>query len=87
MGDRRHPHRRGRPGRKAHADLAVDTRVLVYPGTDEEKCGVVVEDFGESSGYAVDVGTSHFADPARRWAVRLDDDSLVFVDSDQLVPE
>ncbi|MFZ0835348.1 MAG: hypothetical protein WAM92_20200 [Mycobacterium sp.] len=35
----------------------------------------------------VDFGGQHFADPARRWAVQLDSGGLVFLDSDQLVPE
>ncbi|BBZ13232.1 hypothetical protein MBRA_34270 [Mycobacterium branderi] len=61
--------------------------MCVFPGTDHEKRGLVVEDFGDSPGYAVDVGTSHIADPARRWAVRLDDGDLVFVDSDDLASE
>jgi len=68
-------------------ELAVNSRVRVYPGTDHEDCGIVVEDFGESAGQAVDVGKYHIADPARRWAVMLDGGHLVFVDSDQLVAE
>lgn len=36
---------------------------------------------------AVDIGANHFADPARRWAVVLDAGTLVFVDTDQLLPE
>ena len=61
--------------------------MLVYPGTEDETHGVVVEDFGESAGYAVDVGANHIVDPARRWAVQLDDGGLVFVDSDDLAPK
>jgi len=67
--------------------IAVNSRVRVYPGTDAETRGVVVEDFGEITPTAVDIGDSHFADPARRWAVLLDSGSLVFTDTDQLVPE
>jgi hypothetical protein len=59
----------------------------VYPGTEAESRGVVVEDFGEITPQAVDIGSSHFADPARRWAVLLDVGTLVFIDTDQLVPE
>jgi hypothetical protein len=44
----------------------------------------VVEDFGETAGRGVDVAGIHIADPARRWAVVLDDGGLVFADSDQL---
>jgi hypothetical protein len=67
--------------------IAVDMRVRVYPGTDAECLGVVVDDYGESAGYAVDIGENHIADPARRWAVQLDTGSLVFVDSDDVAPE
>lgn len=74
-------------GDNRDGELAVDSRVRIYPGTDREDRGVVVEDFGESAGQAVDIGSQHIADPARRWAVLLDDGQLVFVDSDQLVAE
>jgi hypothetical protein len=67
-------------------DVSVDMRVLVYPGTSDEACGVVVDDFGETAGSAVHVGDFHIA-PARRWAVLLDTGTLVFIDSADLVPE
>ena len=67
--------------------VAVNVRVRVYPGTDGEVRGTVVEDFGDMAGHAVDIGENHIADPARRWAVTLDTGDLVFVDSDQLVAE
>jgi hypothetical protein len=70
-----------------NGDVTVDERVRVYPGTDAEDHGIVVEDFGESAGHAVDIADIHIADPARRWAVMLDAGGLVFVDSDQLVAE
>lgn len=69
------------------AALGVNSRVRVYPGTDDESRGVVVEDFGEMTAQAVDIGDNHFADPARRWAVVLDAGTLVFLDTDQLLPE
>jgi hypothetical protein len=72
--------------RQTDAPLAVNMRVRVYPGTDAESPGVIVEDFGEQAGQAVDIGGRHI-DPARRWAVQLDTGNLVFADSDQLVPE
>ncbi len=56
-------------GDKDARSVAVDTRVRLYPGTERESRGVVLEDFGEAAGCAVDVGTNHIADPARRWAV------------------
>ena len=61
-----------------HTDthLAVNMRVCVYPGTDDESPGVIVEDFGELAGQAVDLGGCHIA-PARRWAVQLDTGNLV----------
>ena len=67
--------------------VAVNVRVRVYPGTDGEVGGTVVEDFGDLAGHAVDIGENHIVDPARRWAVALDAGGLVFVDSDQLVAE
>ena len=69
------------------AQLAVNMRVRVYPGTEAESRGVVVEDFGEMTAQAVEIGGQRFADPARRWAVLLDTGNLVFADTDQLVPE
>jgi hypothetical protein len=66
--------------------VAVNVRVRVYPGTDGEVGGTVVEDFGDLAGHAVDLG-DRIVDPARRWAVTLDAGGLVFVDSDQLVAE
>ncbi len=71
---------------KTDAQLAVNMRVRVYPGTDAESPGVIVEDFGELAGQAVQIGAHHI-DPARRWAVQLDTGNLVFADTDQLVPE
>ena len=68
------------------ADLAVNMRVRVYPGADAESPGVIVEDFGELAGQAVDLGDCHIA-PARRWAVQLDTGNLVFVNTDDLVPD
>jgi hypothetical protein len=61
-------------------------RVRVYPQTDAESPGVIVEDFGALAGQAVDIG-DHQIDPARRWAVVLDTGGLVFADTDELVPE
>ena len=64
----------------------MNTRVRVYPGTDAECRGLLVEDFGELAGQAVDIGSCHI-DPARRWAVQLDTGNLVFVNTNQLVPD
>jgi hypothetical protein len=69
------------------AQVAVNSRVRVYPGTAAETRGVVVDDFGEMTAQAVDIGGNHFADPARRWAVLLDAGTLVFTDTDQLLPD
>ncbi|MGY4712783.1 hypothetical protein ACXDF8_25060 [Mycolicibacterium sp. CBM1] len=66
---------------------AVDQRVRVYVDTDDQSRGVIVEDFGDLAGQAVDLGDTHIADAARRWAVLLDDGTLVFVDSHQIAPE
>ena len=65
-------------------ELGVNTPVLVYPGTAEQQGGVIVEDFGEAAGQAVDVGAHRIVGAARRWAVRLNSGEVVFVDSHQL---
>ncbi len=78
---------RGTAGDSGDSRVAVNVRVHVYPGTDAEVGGTVVEDFGDLAGYAVDIGENHLFDPARRWAVALDTGGLVFVDGDQLVAE
>jgi hypothetical protein len=49
--------------------------------------GVVVDDFGDMSGHAVQIGEQQFVRPARRWAVSLDAGDLVFVDSGDLTAE
>ena len=76
----------GTAGDTGDSRVAVNVRVRVYPGTDGEVGGTVVEDFGDLAGHAVDIGDRIVA-PARRWAVALDAGGLVFVDSDQLVAE
>jgi hypothetical protein len=68
----------------ATADFAVGARVRVYPGSSDERSGIIVDDFGDDAGYGVDIGGHHIADPSRRWAITLDDGTLVFVDSFQL---
>ena len=77
----------GTAGDTDDSSVAVNARVRVYPGTDGEVGGTVVEDFGNMAGHAVDIGENHIVGPARRWAVALDAGGLVFVDSDQLVAE
>ncbi len=67
--------------------VAITARVRVFPASDHEVHGVVVDDFGEGIGIPVEIGESVIAAPARRWAVMLDDDNLVFVDSHELVAE
>lgn len=73
-------------GESAPIPLAVDTPVIVFPGTAEQQGGVIVEDFGDSAGQAVEIGTNRIVGAARRWAVRLNDGNLVFVDSHQISP-
>jgi archaeosine-15-forming tRNA-guanine transglycosylase len=67
--------------------ISVGSSVRAYPGTSREVRGVVIEDFGDFSGHAVDVGEHHIVDAARRWAVRVYDDTLVFVDDDDIVAD
>ena len=74
-------------GDTGDSPVAVDVRVRVYPGTDGEVGGIVVEDFGDLAGHPVDIGETRIVGPARRWAVALDAGGLVFVDSDQLAAE
>jgi hypothetical protein len=64
--------------------LVLGARLRVHPGTDAESLGVIVADFGEASDLGVPAGGSRTANPPGRWAVLLDDDTLVFVDSDQI---
>jgi hypothetical protein len=78
---------RGTVGDTGDSPVAINARVRVYPGTDDEVGGTVVEDFGGLAGQAVDIGEHRIAGPARRWAVALDAGGLVFVDSHQLVAE
>ena len=61
-------------------EVTVDAAVRVYPDTPREVTGIVIEDFGDISGQAVDVGEHHIVDAARRWAVQLADGTLAFVD-------
>ena len=66
------------------AGFAVGRRVRVYPGSSDERLGVIVDDFGDSAGYAVIVGSTRIAEPGRRWAIALDDGGLVFADTGDL---
>jgi len=67
-----------------NSDFGVGQRVRVYPDSSDERRGVIVEDFGEAAGYAVTIGDVRFAEPGRRWAVNLDDGSLLFADTTDL---
>jgi hypothetical protein len=66
------------------ADAAPGARVRVHPGTDAESLGVIIEDFGEMPDLDGHVGDNQVANPPRRWAVALDDDTLVFVRNDHV---
>ncbi|MET0451169.1 MAG: hypothetical protein ABW137_04975 [Mycobacterium sp.] len=74
-------------GNQTVAGVAIAARVRVFPSTDKEAHGVVVDDFGDGVGIPVEIGGDLIAGPARRWAVQLDDLNLVFVDSDQIEAE
>jgi hypothetical protein len=67
--------------------VGITTRVRVFPSSDHEVHGVVVDDFGDGIGIPVEIGEKLIAGPARRWAVMLDDDNLLFVDSHDLEAE
>jgi len=77
----------GSAGDTGDSPVAVNARVRIYPGTDREVRGTVVEDFGDLAGHEVDIGENHIVGPARRWAVALDAGGLVFVDSDPLAAD
>ena len=66
------------------SDFAVGQRVRVYPGSSDDRYGVIVEDFGDSAGYAVIIGSTRIAEPSRRWAIELDDGTLIFADTSDL---
>jgi hypothetical protein len=66
------------------SDFAVGQRVRIYPSSSDERLGVIVEDFGDSPGYAVTVGNTRIAEPSRRWAIELDDGNLIFADTTDL---
>jgi hypothetical protein len=62
--------------------IAVGSRVQI---TDSPpKTGVVVEDFGDLAGQQVVIDRGHIAQ-SRRWAIVLDDGSLVFRDAHSLI--
>jgi hypothetical protein len=71
----------------APAGVAIARRVRVFPRTNAEAHGVVIDDYGDAVGVPVEVGGIRIVGPARRWAVQLDDDTLVFVDGTQVVAE
>jgi len=67
-----------------NSDFVVGQRVRVYPDSSDERRGVIVEDFGDAAGSAVTIGDVRFVEPSRRWAVNLDDGTLVFADTTDL---
>jgi len=60
-------------------DFAVGQRVRVYPASSNERYGVIIDDFGDEPGVAVAIADTHIADASRRWAITVDDGTLVFV--------
>jgi hypothetical protein len=72
------------PDHPVDQPISLGTPVRVYPGTAREVAGVIVEDFGDSAGHAVQIGGQQIVDAARRWAVRLNDGNLVFVDGNDI---
>ena len=49
----------GTAGDTGDSPVAVNVRVRVYPGTDGEVGGTVVEDFGDLAGQAVNIGDTY----------------------------
>jgi hypothetical protein len=66
------------------SDFVVGQRVRVYPGSGDERRGLIVEDFGDSAGCAVTIGATQIAAASRRWAIDLDDGTLLFADTTDL---
>lgn len=66
------------------SDFAVGQRVRVHSDGNEDRCGAIDEDFGDTAGHGVTVGKTRIADPSRRWAIRLDDGGLIFADTADL---
>jgi hypothetical protein len=66
------------------SDFAIGQRVRVYPSSSDERFGIIVDDFADSAGYAVTIGSTRIAEPSRRWAIQVDDGTLIFVDSADL---
>lgn len=58
--------------------------VVIYPDTDRETTGQIIDDFGEFTAHSVDIGDTHISDPARRWAILTNTGSLEFVDTEHL---
>jgi hypothetical protein len=63
------------------SEFAVGQRVRVYPSSSDERLGVIVDDYGDDSGFAVNIGSIRIAEASRRWAIELDDGNLVFADA------
>ena len=64
--------------------FALGQRVGVEHGSGGECFGVIVEDFGTYAGHGVEIGDAHIVAAARRWAIALDDGSLIFADTPDL---
>jgi hypothetical protein len=71
----------------ATGGFVVGSRVRIFPGTSDERCGTIVEDFGTDPAYGIDIGSHHIVDASRRWAIHLDDGDLAFIDSSDLAAE
>ncbi len=78
--------RRSTKGHVMTWEPVIDGRGVLYPGTDDEVAGRVVEDFGDFTAHDVAVNDTRISDPARRWAVSTDDGGLSFVDTADLAP-
>jgi len=63
------------------SELTVGARVLVRRHAEADVIGEVVEDYGPLTESG---GRGHEWAPARRWAVALDDERLIFADTDEV---
>ncbi|MEZ0364956.1 hypothetical protein ACAG26_14815 [Mycobacterium sp. pUA109] len=70
-----------RMGKNSRSTIGVGSRVRT--ADSPPKAGTVIEDFGDAAGQLVVIDRERTAQ-SRRWAVALDDGSLVFLDDDAL---
>jgi hypothetical protein len=69
--------------REQAASIGPGYRVVVFAGTKQQARGEVIEDFGQDL-ETTETATDTHSDPPRRWAIRTDDELLVFANTDDI---